>query len=461
MKDVVFLLMLFILFIWFIKRREGYTRIVCTLTTIPQRYKLLDKTLESLRRQKIAPTITYIHLAPKTLKGDNQDIEQLRKIATKYPNVTVNVIDKDLGPITKIVPLLPFIGTGDKVVIVDDDVTYDPKMISDLLKTKKPAVGYAGRRENLNYINGTTIKSPTTVDFLETFAGVMYDAEVLEGLAEYNATLVDTCMMQDDIKIGKFLELGGIERVVIPTKHFCHHDAEDTPQLYTDNSGKGNQTCYDTLWSNKFVFPKKLFQTYHTLENVPDYIHKNNKKFAPEYDITVLDDNAGLKFIKTYYQSDVVAKFNELTGPHKADLLRYCLLYVHGGVYMDIKTILTTDIDSFLDFSDLTSHRLYTVESIVENNIYQGFIATTQHNPIFLKLIQEVLSTSVDEIKNDYDILTKQMYQVVKGDGDVILFKEHCTGITTIKKDKYGYYCVCKNQTGDKLFDIRDPNYPY
>ena len=50
--------------------------------------------------------------------------------------------------------------------------------------------------------------------------------------------------MQDDIKIGKFLENKGISRIIIPTKDFCIHDAEGTPQLNLKNLNGANETQY-------------------------------------------------------------------------------------------------------------------------------------------------------------------------------------------------------------------------
>ena len=453
---IVFILILLL----FLFKREKYIdssrRIVCSMTTIPQRYKLLPKVLDSLQNQSVLPSIIYIHVAPKTLKGLEYNIQELRDIASRYPNVVVNVVEKDLGPITKVVPVISLIQDDDRVVLVDDDVVYKPDMIEKLVKFNKPAVGYAGRESNFNYVTGLLNTKPVEVEFLETFAGVMYDGKILKGLAEYNETLDDTCIFQDDIKIGKFLKIKNVKTIVIPTKNFCIPDADGTPELRDTNLKSGNGTCYKKLW-NAYTSPKKLFQTYHTLENIPQYIHENNKKYAPNYEITILDDEMGLNFIKTYFEEDVIAKYKELTGPHKADLLRYCLLYIHGGVYMDIKTILTSELDTFLIFDDLTAHRMYSVKSILANNIYQGFIASTQHNPIFLKLIKKVVQTKVSDIKKDYDLLTKQMYKVVKEDKDVILFREKCTS----GKDKYKLQCICQDENGKQLFIVRDPKYPY
>jgi hypothetical protein len=184
------------------------------------------------------------------MKKSKQDIDKLKRLVSRYPNVVVNVIERDLGPITKVVPVLPLINDDDKVVLVDDDVVYQPDMIEGLKNTGRPAVGYAGRKAGLNYITCKGVKSPTQVDFIETFAGAMYDGKVLRGLPEYNSTLGDLCSMQDDIKIGNFLKLGGVPRVVIPFNSFCKHDAKDTPQLSHGNLIGGNSDCY-----------KKIFQT--------------------------------------------------------------------------------------------------------------------------------------------------------------------------------------------------------
>ena len=214
------------------------------MTTIPERLPLLPRTLESLRRQTLPPDIVYIHVARETLSGTPYDLEALRAL----PNVRINVVPRDLGPITKVVPVENLVRPWDRVVLVDDDVVYQPTMIQGLLDTGLPAVGYAGRK-NLEWLPGDSIKERVEADFLESYAGAMYRGSVLKGLGAFNASLGGTCLMQDDIKIGKFLKLGGVSRIIVPTKTYCVHDPAGTPQLKDQNcEGPGNSECFRKLF---------------------------------------------------------------------------------------------------------------------------------------------------------------------------------------------------------------------
>ena len=85
------------------------------------------------------------------------------------------------------------------------------------------------------------------------------------------------------------------------------------------------------------IIPNNLFQTYFNKEIIPDYIFKNIELYAKNYKYFLLDDNDALIFLNKYFKYKIVNKFNSLKlGAHKADLLRYCLLYIYGGIYIDI-----------------------------------------------------------------------------------------------------------------------------
>ena len=97
--------------------------------------------------------------------------------------------------------------------------------------------------------------------------------------------------------------------------------------------------------SNESI-PNILFQTHHNKSEIPEYIFDNIKKYAPSYTHMLYDDDDALIFLNKYFSKCVINRFKSLkSGAHKADLLRYCLLYIYGGIYLDIKVILIKNID--------------------------------------------------------------------------------------------------------------------
>jgi hypothetical protein len=153
-----------------------------------------------------------------------------------------------------------------------------------------------------------------------------------------------------------------------------------------------------------------LFQTYYNKSKIPKDIYDNIKKYAPEYTHIVMDDDDIIKFLKKYYNDNVLYTFNHLkSGAHKADLARYCILYIYGGLYMDIKTELTKPLKEVFNKGNI----FYTVKSIMDGTFYQGIIKTPRNNPIFLSLIDYIVKT-----KNPYNYLdfTKDMYVQISKD---------------------------------------------
>jgi len=98
---------------------------------------------------------------------------------------------------------------------------------------------------------------------------------------------------------------------------------------------------YNSQSSPKYsVVPKKLFQTWHSKDLPPkmreniEIIQRNN----PELEYFLFDNNECVNFIKAHFSDEVVDAYNTLLpGAYKADLWRYCVMYIHGGVYLDVK----------------------------------------------------------------------------------------------------------------------------
>jgi hypothetical protein len=59
----------------------------------------------------------------------------------------------------------------------------------------------------------------------------------------------------------------------------------------------------------------------------------------PDYNYFFFDDEECRSFIKQHFDADVGKSYEALpAGAFRADLWRYCALFVHGGIYADIDT---------------------------------------------------------------------------------------------------------------------------
>lgn len=91
------------------------------------------------------------------------------------------------------------------------------------------------------------------------------------------------------------------------------------------------------------AIPKLIVQTNEEL-NTNDILAENSRRslvlLNPEYDYIFFNSVDRRKFIKTHFDSSVLLAYDTLTpGAFRADLFRYCFLYIKGGCYVDDKSI--------------------------------------------------------------------------------------------------------------------------
>jgi hypothetical protein len=153
-----------------------------------------------------------------------------------------------------------------------------------------------------------------------------------------------------------------------------------------------------------------IFQTYHTKSLIPTKVYENIKEYAPNYIHKIFNDNECKEFILKEYGTKYLNVFNTLKkGAHKADLWRYCILYKYGGVYLDIKTKLTKNIDEI--FIDKT--KMYIVESNNGYTIHNGIIYSPPKNKLLLYLIEHILK-NIKNVDNYYLLFCHEFYNLIK-----------------------------------------------
>lgn len=222
--------------------------------------------------------------------------------------------------------------------------------------------------------------------------------------------------------------------------------------------------------SSQQVIPKVLHQTYKDVARIPRKVYENIREFAPEYEHLVYSDSDVVSFLSTNFKPEVLQAFHTLKlGAHKADLFRYCILYVKGGVYLDIKTELIKPLDKL--FKD---GAINTVISRVSSEIYQGVIASPPGQGIFLSLIYAIVKRCMDPPYNLFiiDFMKYITWDTASKPKDGInvgkqftyyLLRETCSGKADECEDGLDRYHKCCNifSTFGREIKTRYADYPW
>jgi hypothetical protein len=161
------------------------------------------------------------------------------------------------------------------------------------------------------------------------------------------------------------------------------------------------------------MIPKNIFQIYHDKNLIKETIIREIKKINIDYNYYLYNFNDGIEFVKNNFEkkiaNNIIEHINNLEKyQHKSDLLRYCLLYIYGGVYLDIDLKQKLNLDLIINNSEsselITSFGLSGDISMMEesefkiNNkkyhplIANGLLCSIPKNKILYEQILYILS---------------------------------------------------------------------
>jgi mannosyltransferase OCH1-like enzyme len=195
------------------------------------------------------------------------------------------------------------------------------------------------------------------------------------------------------IKVGIYI----VVFLIICFLFYTFYERDPLLDLYTNVKSKQtiSSLYYPPSQSKPPVIPMKLFQTWHT-KDLPPKMQENVqqiKKQNPELEYFLYDDADCIDFIKKYFPDEVVNAYNTLLpGAYKADLWRYCVMYIHGGVYIDIKYHC---VDGF-KFIDIMDREHFVLDRPNHwkpgtHGIYNALIISKPGNPLFINCIQSIV----------------------------------------------------------------------
>lgn len=168
------------------------------------------------------------------------------------------------------------------------------------------------------------------------------------------------------------------------------------------------------------AIPKNIFQTFKTsdLPWITRFYIARMKRKNPEWKYEFYDDQRIGEFFKNHFPAEYDRAYRSLTiGAAKADFFRYAVLYIYGGVYLDIDSYVKTPFNRFLKPDDeaIVSHEgnpgLYcqwalisdkghpflkrTLEKVVDNILthrYPHDVHKTTGPTVYTEAVNEILA---------------------------------------------------------------------
>jgi mannosyltransferase OCH1-like enzyme len=145
--------------------------------------------------------------------------------------------------------------------------------------------------------------------------------------------------------------------------------------------------------------PKNIFQT--GISNITkNIIHYNSIMsfidLNPDYSYYYYDNIDCRRFLRTYFDKSVNDAYDLLVpGAYKADLLRYCLLYLYGGCYFDCKQILLKPLNNIIKKDD----NLLLCKDFIEDGILNAVMLCVRNLDLMKIVINECCNNIINRVK--------------------------------------------------------------
>lgn len=254
--------------------------VVVSLTTIPERLNdgygesgVLGA-FKSLCEQDYPDFTIWLHIPIEyKLKGIKTVIpEWMDNLYASCPKMRMLMVE-DEGSLTKIIPALRMLSDPDTIlIIVDDDVVYDPRMVSEHVKNQEEsggtiAIGYDGLDAKIPVYDNVRdhfvvgVDRPIPVNMLQHYKSVSYrrkffQDDIYDFVKHTNS---------DDVAISAYLSKQGIKKMVYP----FHEDPRWTS---TEHWQEGINNTFPTIR-----------HCGHDQNGCNDPAHNNVKFYEPEY----------------------------------------------------------------------------------------------------------------------------------------------------------------------------------
>jgi len=144
-----------------------------------------------------------------------------------------------------------------------------------------------------------------------------------------------------------------------------------------------HQTWYEPITKEKYPNMSRLIESFR-------------QQSGWQYNFYTDDEAA--QFLSTHFPPEVREAYDTLLpGAFKADLFRYCVLLIRGGVYADMDIMLSSNLDSVIDASVgfMTAQDEPGIAVGHRSCLWNGLMASAPAHPFLIHTIQNVVNNIV------------------------------------------------------------------
>ena len=226
-----------------------------------------------------------------------------------------------------------------------------------------------------------------------------YDSENIDSNTAFDINDLDN---ENEIlmKINRNIQTTAIENIVDISNN--NNINELVLRNYINKGNEINNYHYDVEENSvvEYKIPLVCYTTWHT-KNLPPQMKNNYTELCennPEIQFLLFDEKECNIFIENNFSEQVLYAYNSLyPSSYKSDLWRYCILFINGGIYLDIKY---NTVNNFkLKHLCLCEHFCFDhigkkttpIWNKNEFGVYTSLIVTKKNNPILKLCIDNIV----------------------------------------------------------------------
>ena len=168
------------------------------------------------------------------------------------------------------------------------------------------------------------------------------------------------------------------------------------------------------------------------------------REYMSNWQYVLMTDNDNRDFVKNHFPDFLITYDNFKYPIQRADAIRYCWLYIHGGLYMDCDFELLESLEELFE----TEGDLFLVSSSnTKKVITNGFMAAKPGNKLWLDMIEEMKKSPPL-----YSYIDKHLY-VMQTTGPMALTRvinRTNPSYNLIDNEKVNPYTLCEVVYGEK-----------